>query len=97
MHAFLSHRQRSYRIPPGDLVRIGSAETCDIQLPGDSFISRQHCSVSLLDGKLTIVDLHSTHGTLVNDEEVGEQPVSLRDGDCVRIGNCSLLVSLTND
>ena len=96
MHAFLLFGEETFPIPPGDLVRVGSAESCDVHLQRDAFISRQHCSVSLLDDQLTIVDLDSSHGTIVNGVDIGNEPNQLKDGDSIVIGRSLLIVSLVD-
>ena len=97
MRAHLLFCDGDYPIPSGDLMRIGSHETCDIRVAGDCYVSRRHCSVSFVDGQLSIVDLDSTHGTLVNGEELGKNPVTLRDGDQIQVGESRLTVRLVED
>lgn len=94
MRAHLLFGDRDYPIPSGDLIRIGSHEACDVQIAGDCFVSRRHCSLSFVDEQLSIVDLDSTHGTLVNGEEIGKQPVVLSDGDRISVGQSQLVVHL---
>ena len=94
MRAFLQFQEMWYPIPRGNLVRIGSATECEIRLPHDTLISRRHCSVSYLNEELTIVDLRSSNGTLVNGTLLNGQPVRLCDGDRIRLGNTDLIVAL---
>jgi pSer/pThr/pTyr-binding forkhead associated (FHA) protein len=94
MDACIQHNERSYQIPPGELIRIGSLSVCDIQLANDSFVSRQHCSLSLIDGQVTVVDLRSTHGTFLNGSEVGKTPRVTKDGDTIQVGQTQLKVSI---
>lgn len=94
MRAYLIFPTSSVPIPSGDLVRIGSSPECELRIGGDSFVSRRHCSVSFVDDKLTIVDLNSTHGTVVNGNAIGSSPVSIHDGDVLKIGNTEIKVGL---
>ena len=92
--AFLHYQDLCHPIPEGDLIRVGSSQECEIRLTDDPFISRRHCSLSLIGDELTVVDLHSSHGTHVNTAGVGQKPVPLHDGDTLRIGNTTLTVRL---
>ncbi len=57
-------------------------------------ISRKHCVLSLKDGEFMIEDV-SSFGTYVNGEKIKEgQPVILRDGDKVKIGDNEFMVIL---
>lgn len=94
MFAYLIFPAKPIPIPAGDLVRIGSAPECELRIGGDAFVSRRHCSVSFVDDKLTIVDLKSTHGTIVNGNVIGTSPVSLHDGDVLKIGNTEIKIGL---
>jgi predicted component of type VI protein secretion system len=60
-------------------------EGCDITLT-DPDVSRRHAAIRIAAGEVTIEDLGSTNGTLVNGENITE-PRTLRDGDEVRIGS----------
>jgi FHA domain len=60
-------------------------EGCDITLV-DPDVSRRHAAIRIAASEVTIEDLGSTNGTLVNGERITE-PRTLRDGDEVRIGS----------
>ena len=92
VHAFIIFGEMWYPVPDGNLVRIGSSNACDICLPYDQYISRRHCSLSLTHDELTIVDLNSSHGTLVNGQQVGSVPLQLHEGDRILIGHTELQV-----
>jgi serine phosphatase RsbU (regulator of sigma subunit) len=73
------------RIPLHSLpVVIGRNPPADLILEGPT-VSRRHCRLELLDGKLQVGDLASTNGTFVNGERVTE-PVPLDDGAILGIG-----------
>jgi predicted component of type VI protein secretion system len=60
-------------------------EGCDITLT-DPDVSRRHAAIRIAAGEVTIEDLGSTNGTLVNGDTITE-PRTLRDGDEIRIGS----------
>jgi pSer/pThr/pTyr-binding forkhead associated (FHA) protein len=73
--------------PPGRLV-VGRGEECDLSL-SDADLSREHAElVPDLDG-VTLRDLGSKNGSLVNERRVETR--RLRDGDEIRIGRTVLL------
>lgn len=63
---------------------IGRDPECNLR-PASQAVSKQHCAVLIRDGKVFVLDLSSTNGTLINDVVVsGEQEVA--DGDRLKIG-----------
>src|SRR5215210_8065290 len=60
-------------------------EGCEITIP-DPDVSRRHAAIQIVGEELSIEDLGSTNGTLVNGEAITERR-SLRDGDEVQIGS----------
>jgi serine phosphatase RsbU (regulator of sigma subunit) len=74
------------RIPLHSLpVVIGRNPPADLILEGPT-VSRRHCRLELLDGKLRVGDLASTNGTFVNGERITAEPVALDDGASLGIG-----------
>jgi len=67
---------------------LGRGTEADIRLP-DTGVSRKHADVQLAGGTVTVEDLGSTNGTLVNGRRVGSQ--QLADGDVLRIGHSVLV------
>jgi diguanylate cyclase (GGDEF)-like protein len=67
---------------------IGRAMTVQIRLNDDG-ISRRHCRVLQIGGRVIIEDLGSANGTLVNGEMV--QHHELSDGDKIRLGATTML------
>lgn len=92
MNAFLQFKEMPFPIPPGNLMRIGSSAECEIRLPADPYLSRRHCSVSFVENELTIVDLRSSHGTMVNGTLLQAGPWTLQDGDQIMVGQTELTV-----
>ena len=74
-------------LEPGSNV-LGRGTEADIRLP-DTGVSRKHADVQLAGGTVTVEDLGSTNGTLVNGRRVGRQ--DLADGDVIRIGHSVLV------
>ena len=76
---------------PGETV-VGRSSSCHITLE-DPLVSRQHAVFRLVDTELSIRDLKSRNGVLVNGRPIhGERP--LEDGDRVRLGTHELVVCL---
>lgn len=79
---------------------IGRGSGCSVVLP-DDLASRQHAAFELAPGPVgggagwTVVDLGSTNGTRVNGQLLPpQQPVALRPGDQVQIGDSIFVVGL---
>ena len=62
----------------------------------DTSVSRRHAQLSVQDDNLTIEDLGSANGTMVNGRLISE-PTHLRDGDEVTLGETILTVQMTHD
>ena len=63
---------------------IGRGEAAHLR-PSSDLVSRRHCSIELVDGKVLIADLGSRNGTFVNGELL-KQPHEAKPGDRVRVG-----------
>lgn len=63
---------------------IGRSELANVQIEDDG-ISRKHAEIVELDGSYILRDLGSTNGTVCNGTRLAE-PVTLRDGDRIRLG-----------
>jgi two-component system, cell cycle response regulator len=70
-------------LPKGRFV-VGRERDCDLPLPNDPAVSRQHAAIEFREGRHGLEDLGSTNGTFVNDELVSAR--DLQPGDQVRIG-----------
>jgi two-component system cell cycle response regulator len=64
--------------------RIGRQPDNELQLDDDS-VSRRHARVEVRDGVWYLMDVGSSNGTLINDQELSGC-VPLRNGDRVKIG-----------
>lgn len=64
-------------------ILIGRADDCELKV-NIGGISRHHCRLELVDGRLFVRDLKSRNGTILNDEKV-EGRREIFDGDRLRI------------
>jgi hypothetical protein len=83
--------------PPGLVVGRGAEADLRINDPG---ISRRHAEFRVTGGRggpieVSVADLGSTNGTLVDGRRVSESP--LHDGSVVRVGSTDVAVRLTRD
>lgn len=70
------------------MISIGRAADNDLVLSND-MVSRYHARIFYYQGKWYLADLHSTHGTKVNDQSVTE-PVELQHDDVITLSDVSL-------
>lgn len=64
---------RTYPITASGLTVGRDAKFANVVLPsGEAKVSRQHCRIENVNGKLLITDLASTHGTAVNGSRIPE-------------------------
>jgi VWFA-related protein len=76
---------------------IGRSAECDIVLPQDKAVSREHAVIEQMGKQVFLTELVSqqsdgsikrpTYGTYVNEVKVGNVPVELKTGDIIRLGN----------
>lgn len=81
---FLLVDDRRLAVRDGETVA-GRDEGCDIRLD-DPSVSRRHARFLVQDDLITVEDLSSTNGTLVNGRKTSGA-VSLQPGDTIRIGS----------
>ncbi len=74
---------RVFGIADGAYKTIGRAPECDIRLP-DQGVSRRHCTVSNVGGRLEVVDLNSANGTYINGQPI--ERGTLGPGDELALG-----------
>ena len=75
--------------PVAETITIGRSESCDLTL-NDGKVSRQHARIERRQENLWIVDLNSSNGVFVNDEQI--TTVQLNSGDHLRIGDCVITI-----
>lgn len=74
----------------GGQIRIGRSADADVPLD-DPDVSRLHCTVTVEpDGSVSVADLRSTNGTVVDGTDLDERPAPLRPGALLRLGESAL-------
>jgi len=81
-------RGAAFHLKDGEHV-VGRAVDAEVRL-NDEAISRRHAILTVDDGDMTVVDLGSHNGTLVNGQRVESGPVAV--GDHVRFGDTTCRV-----
>ena len=76
---------------PSGAYTIGRSEACKIRLRHPE-ISERHALLTLRDSLVTIEDLHSSNGTVVDGSPI-QEPTRLHADDVVGLGPCLLRVS----
>lgn len=72
-------------------VVVGRSPSSDIVID-EPYVSATHARFSIQGPALVLEDLGSTNGTMVNGHVI-DQPVTLRDGDEVQVGDTVMRVS----
>jgi len=97
MLVFLSGQLQGNRIPAGAQLVVGrELGAADVILDQDSGVSRRHAAFSPASGGLTVQDMGSTNGTLVNGQRLSGT-TALQTGDRVQIGDTVIEVQLPVD
>ena len=81
---------RELQISPSQT--IGRADDCGLTLTDYQRVSRQHARLDWDGRVLSIRDMQSTNGLLVNGQQVGA--ATLREGDQIQLGDFSAIVRL---
>lgn len=77
------------------VIRVGRAESCHIQLAGKT-VSSVHCELRNDQGQLSVVDLNSTNGTQVNGKPIPPmKPWLIKNGDTLSIPPYRLVIGQT--
>jgi pSer/pThr/pTyr-binding forkhead associated (FHA) protein len=66
---------------------IGKSQYCDLAIPNDDYVSRDHARIVQREGNFFIEDLGSSNGTLLSIQ----RPTPLQDGDQILVGTCILV------
>lgn len=89
----LSGKKRNHEVPlPEGLFLIGRDETCHLR-PHSNLVSRRHCAIACVEGRVLVRDLKSANGTYLNDKQLSGQAM-VRDGDVLRVGDLSFSVQI---
>ena len=70
-------------------LRVGRVQSNQIVILGDTMVSREHALIELSDdaSHITVKDLGSSNGTLLNGKRMSGDPVPLKEGDKIQIGS----------
>jgi pSer/pThr/pTyr-binding forkhead associated (FHA) protein len=79
-----------YEVPPNSALKIGRLDSNDVVLD-DYKVSREHAVLKYSEGKVTLIDLASTHGTFVNGEGIERHVVPV--GATIHIINHEMLLT----
>jgi hypothetical protein len=78
-------RGRDLFLPPGEYI-LGRGKSCDVFIDSNR-ASRRHARIVVRDSALTIEDLSSANGVLLNGGRLAAEPRQLQSGDRVTIGD----------
>lgn len=82
---------REYRVNLVDRLVLGRDSGCDLALPEDTEVSSRHCEITRNGQTISVNDLKSRNGTLLNGARVvARRP--LESGDLIRVGRTELRV-----
>jgi class 3 adenylate cyclase/pSer/pThr/pTyr-binding forkhead associated (FHA) protein len=76
------------------LIKIGRTPHCDLVI-NDPLVSREHALLQVKAGEITLEDLNSANGTLVNDQRITR--IVLRPGDKIRLGLSEMVLEALPD
>ena len=77
----------------GGQIHIGRSADADVPLD-DPDVSRLHCAITVAaNGRVSVADLGSTNGTVLDGNRVGTRPVRFPPGALLRIGESVLRLS----
>lgn len=89
MPFWIRSKNTKYRLKMGINI-LGRQEEGDIQIK-DPHVSRRHISIDVLpDGTMTLMDLGSSNGLLINKKKVAN--AILKSGDSFTIGTTTFII-----
>jgi pSer/pThr/pTyr-binding forkhead associated (FHA) protein len=77
----------------GQSFKIGRGETCHLR-PNSEQVSREHAEFSIIGEVISVKDLGSRNGTLVNGKALTTEACQLKDRDLVQVGPLTFAVSI---
>ena len=77
----------------GPKFRIGRGETCHLR-PNSEQVSREHAEFTVHEGVVSVADMGSRNGTLVNGKALTSGPCVLKNRDLVQVGPLTFAVSI---
>ena len=80
----------------GPRFKIGRGETCHLR-PNSEQVSREHAEFAIIGEVVSVKDLGSRNGTLVNGKALTTESCQLKDRDLVQVGPLTFAVSILQD
>jgi diguanylate cyclase (GGDEF)-like protein len=80
---------KRFALEGADTFLIGRGRGSSIQLD-DANVSREHARITIDGDRVQLADLGSRNGTLINDEPIGAEKVTLAKEDMIRVGHTIL-------
>ena len=77
----------------GPCFKIGRGETCHLR-PNSEQVSREHAEFAIVAEVVSVRDLGSRNGTLVNGKALTSEACQLKDRDLVQVGPLTFAVSI---
>ena len=77
----------------GPRFKIGRGETCHLR-PNSEQVSREHAEFAIVSEVVSVRDLGSRNGTLVNGKALTTEACTLKDRDLVQVGPLTFAVSI---
>ena len=77
----------------GPRFKIGRGETCHLR-PNSEQVSREHAEFAIVSEVVSVRDLGSRNGTLVNGKALTTEAYQLKDRDLVQVGPLTFAVSI---
>src|SRR5271169_396760 len=77
----------------GSTFKIGRGETCHLR-PNSEQVSREHAEFTLRGETISVRDLGSRNGTLVNGKALTSEAYRLKDRDLVQVGPLTFAVAI---
>ncbi len=77
----------------GPRFKIGRGETCHLR-PNSEQVSREHAEFAIVGDVVSVKDLGSRNGTLVNGKALTSEACQLKDRDLVQVGPLTFAVSI---
>lgn len=91
--AYLQQDESTVELVDGEFL-VGRSSSCNLPLD-DGLVSRRHARFLLNGDVLTVADLGSRNGTLLNGDAIGPDPVQLKEGDHITIGSHEFTVAFS--
>src|SRR5687768_17406469 len=74
-------------------IKIGKLSSSHLRLEDDESVSRMHAVIEVTSASdITIIDLGSTKGTIVNGKKINK--ATLQDGDIILLGDTKIVLSI---